>query len=106
MSVDLRITEGFVVHLFTPLTDVNVIRFSHERIVISGLVGVQIVPTDGKFVLSSSCDEIQPVTIDDEFDAVRAAFDLYCLLLRDALTDEYLEQFEDPPPETPTEKRV
>lgn len=106
MSVDLRMTEDFVLHLFAPLTDINVIRFGHERIVISGLVGVQIVPKDGKFILSSSCEGVEPEVIEDEFDAVRGAFTLYCILLRDAMTDDYLAQFDDPPPETQTEKKT
>lgn len=99
--MNLEKLEDFLVHLFSALTDVNVIRFSHERVVVCGVVGVQIAPVDGQFTITASGDGFEPVVIKDEFEAANTVFDIYCLLLREVLTEEYFQDADEPPePET------
>lgn len=103
MTPNLERLEDFLVHLFSALTDVTVIRFSNERVVVCGVVGVQIAPVDGKWLISTSDDDLKPKLVEEEFEAALEVFDIYCLLLREVLTDEYLGDA-DEPPEPKTEK--
>lgn len=103
MTPNLERLEDFLIHLFSGLTDVNVIRFSNERIVICGLVGVQVAPVDGKWIISTTDDDLKPQIVDEEFEAATEVFNAYCFLLREVLIDEYLADA-DEPPEPKTEK--